>query len=126
MDATFSKIDRIDVDYLRRSPRVQIQDETKINADQKTSDEFYAHKAEGTSNFITEIFFLTVAAHHYGIEAANSKLSNLQRELKHLEKQVANFETERHKFAHVSSPFRSLSRTAGTDFAAESSTTNHV
>jgi len=104
MDATFSKIDRIDVDYLRKSPRVQIQDETKINADQKTSDEFYAQKAEGTSNFITEIFFLTVAAHHYGTEAANTKLSNLQRELKYLEKQVANFETERQKFAHVSLP----------------------
>ena len=34
MDATFSKIDRIDVDYLRRKPRVDIREETKLNADQ--------------------------------------------------------------------------------------------
>ena len=57
MDAQFGKIDRIDADYLRRTPRVDIKEETKINADQNASDEFYSHKAEGSSNFISEIFF---------------------------------------------------------------------
>ncbi|KAF1849592.1 ubiquitin fusion degradation protein-like protein UfdB [Cucurbitaria berberidis CBS 394.84] len=98
MDATFSKIDRIEIDYLRRSPRVDIKDETKINADQQTSDEFYSHKVEGTNNFISEVFFLTVAAHHYGTEAANSKLSSLQKDVKWLEKELAKMEPERHKY----------------------------
>lgn len=98
MDATFSKIDRIDIDYLRRSPRVDIQDETKINADQKTSDDFYSTKASGTNNFISEVFFLTVAAHHYGLEAANSKLSSLQKDVKWLEKELAKLEPERPKY----------------------------
>jgi ubiquitin conjugation factor E4 B len=98
MDATFSKIDRIDIDYLRRSPRVEIQDETKINADQKTSDEFYSNKASGTNNFISEVFFLTVAAHHYGLEAANSKLGSLQKDIKWLEKELAKLEPERPKY----------------------------
>ncbi|KAF1835084.1 ubiquitin conjugation factor E4 [Decorospora gaudefroyi] len=98
MDATFSKIDRIDIDYLRRSPRVNIQDETKINADQKTSDEFYSNKASGTNNFISEVFFLTVAAHHYGLEAANTKLSSLQKDVKWLEKELAKLEPERSKY----------------------------
>lgn len=101
MDATFAKVDRIDVDYLRRSPRVNIKDETKINADQKTSDEFYSHSAEGTTNFISEIFFLTVAAHHYGTEAANSQLSSKERQVKHLEKEIQKMEAERHKFVQV-------------------------
>jgi ubiquitin conjugation factor E4 B len=105
MDAAFSKIDRIEVDYLRRSPRVDISDETKINADQQTSDDFYNVKAEGTDNFITEVFFLTVAAHHYGTEAANTKLSTLQREVKNLEKALKKLETERHKYASVSYPY---------------------
>ncbi|KAF2013691.1 hypothetical protein BU24DRAFT_244034 [Aaosphaeria arxii CBS 175.79] len=104
MDATFSKIDRIDIDYLRRSPRIDISDETKINADQHASDDFYANKAEGTNNFISEVFFLTVAAHHYGTEAANTKLSTLQREVKYLEKQLAKLELERHKF--ISNPLQ--------------------
>lgn len=37
MDARFSKIDRIHMDCLRRSPRVDISDETKIKVDQKTA-----------------------------------------------------------------------------------------
>lgn len=103
MDATFSKVDRIDVDYLRRHPRVDISDETKINADQQTSDEFYASKAEGTNNFISEIFFLTVAAHHYGSEAVTSRLKQLERNLKHFEKEVEKMESERPKFSRVCS-----------------------
>ncbi|KAL5115041.1 Ubiquitin conjugation factor E4 [Pleosporales sp. CAS-2024a] len=99
MDASFSKIDRIEVDYLRRSPRVDIKDETKINADDKASEVFYSERVGGTNNFISEVFFLTVAAHHYGTEAANSKLSNLQKDVKYLTKELARLETERHKYA---------------------------
>jgi ubiquitin conjugation factor E4 B len=101
MDATFSKVDKIDIDYLRRSPRVDIKDETKINADQQASDDFYSVKVDGASNFISEVFFLTVAAHHYGTEAANSKLSSLQKDVKWLKKELERFETERHKYAAV-------------------------
>jgi ubiquitin conjugation factor E4 B len=100
MDVSFTKVDKIDADYLRRSPRVHIEDETKINADQRTSDEFYAQSAPGTNNFISEVFFLTVAAHHYGTEAANTKLEQIRRQLKNLEKQLKEFEGERAKFAH--------------------------
>ncbi|KAL4927160.1 ubiquitin-ubiquitin ligase UFD2 [Aspergillus undulatus] len=100
MDANFTKIDRIDLEYLHRNPRVEMKDETKINADQHASDAFYAKKSEGTNNFITEIFFLTVAAHHYGSESLTSKLETLERELKHLETQLAKFEAERHKFVN--------------------------
>ncbi|KAF4314115.1 ubiquitin conjugation factor e4 [Botryosphaeria dothidea] len=100
MDSTFSKIDRIDIDYLRRNPRVDISDETKMNADQHASDEFYATKVEGENNFISECFFLTVAAHHYGTEAAQSKLTQLQKDLKWMERELEKFETERHKYAH--------------------------
>ena len=102
MDATFSKIDKIDPTYLRRSPRVDIMDETKINADQNTADRYYANKVEGPPNFISEIFFLTVAAHHYGLEAASSKLVQLQRDLKYMEKRLGEIESERQKFEHVS------------------------
>ena len=104
MDATFSKIDRIDVNYLRRSPRVDIKEETKLNADQNTSDRFYSIHAEGTSNFISEIFFLTLAAHHYGSEAANHTLGQLEKDLKRMEKHIEEIELERHKW--VNDPMR--------------------
>ncbi|SMR61144.1 unnamed protein product [Zymoseptoria tritici ST99CH_1E4] len=98
MDASFSKIEKIDVDYLRRDPRVDISDETKINADQKASDEFYSHKADGKSNFISEVFFLTVAAHHYGTEAAQTRMTTMRKSVKRAEKDQEQFEAERHKY----------------------------
>lgn len=103
MDATFSKIGRIDSDYLRRNPRVDISDETKINADQKTADAFFDQKAEGANNFISEVFFLTVAAHHYGTEAANTRLATSQKTVKRMEKDLEAFESERHKYMSVRS-----------------------
>ena len=104
MDVSFSKIDRIDVDYLRRKPRVAIKEETKINADQKASDTFYSKPAEGTNNFISEIFFLTLAAHHYGTEAANTTMSQLDKNLKRMKKHLEEVELDRHKW--VNDPIR--------------------
>jgi ubiquitin conjugation factor E4 B len=95
MDAAFTKIDRVDADYLHRSSRVEMRDETKINADQHVSDAFYSKKAEGTSNFITEIFFLTVAAHHYGSESLTSKLEQLEKDVRQMESTINKFELER-------------------------------
>jgi ubiquitin conjugation factor E4 B len=100
MDARFSKIDRIHIDYLRRNPRVDISDETKINADQKTADNFYNQKVEGTNNFISEVFFLTVASHHYGAEAAQTRMSTLSKTVKRMEKDLQGFEADRHKYAN--------------------------
>ncbi|KAL1304695.1 hypothetical protein AAFC00_003647 [Neodothiora populina] len=98
MDATFTKIDRIDVNYLKRNPRVGISDETKINADQKTADAFYSQNVEGANNFISEIFFLTVAAHHYGTEAASTQLEQRQKQLKYQQKDLERFEAERARY----------------------------
>lgn len=95
MDTTFSKVSRIETDYLRRQPRVDITEETKLNSDQSGSDEYYAHKVEGKSNFISEIFFLTLAAHHYGSEATNAMLKNLDKDIKHFQKQMVELEGQR-------------------------------
>lgn len=94
MDATFSKINKVDLDYLRRAPRVDMSDETKLNADQATSDAFYSTKVEGTSNFISEVFFLALAAHHYGLGATNSKLKDLEKDIKYVEKIIKQMEDE--------------------------------
>ncbi|KAF4551864.1 Ubiquitin elongating factor core-like protein [Elsinoe fawcettii] len=98
IDASFSKIDRVDINYLRRHPRVNIRDETKINADQKASDEYFDQTASGENNFISELFFLTVAAHHYGQEAVNSQLGKMQKNVKYMEQDLAKFEQDRVKY----------------------------
>lgn len=98
MDSTFSKIDRIDIDYLRRTPRVDIKEETKFNADQNASNKFYSTTVGGTSNFISEVFFLTMASHQYGTEAASATMSSLDKDLKRMEKQLQELELDRHKY----------------------------
>ncbi|CAP70574.1 uncharacterized protein PODANS_3_6380 [Podospora anserina S mat+] len=108
MDSTFSKVSRIDINYFRRNPRIDIKDETKLNADQAQSDKFYSTKLEGDNNFITEVFFLTLAAHHYGSEATNAKLKTLDREIKHFEKNIALIEAERPKVINRPSELRRL------------------
>lgn len=102
MDSTFSKISKIDFDYLRRKPRVDISEETKLNADQNASEEFYKTEVAGSSNFISEVFFLTLAGHHYGSEATNGMLKSLEKDVKYLKEKVEQLEAERPKFLNVS------------------------
>lgn len=102
MDATFSRIDRIDINYLRRNPRIDMSDETKLNADQATSDAFYKTQLPGSSNFISEVFFLTLAAHHYGLGATNSKLKDLDKDIKYVEGIIKRIEEEIPKLQSVS------------------------
>lgn len=98
MNSAFSKVDKIDVDYLRRSPRVDIKEETKFSADQNASDAFYSRSLSGSSGFTSEIFFLTMAAHQYGSEATSATLSSLDKDLKRMEKHLEELELERHKY----------------------------
>ncbi|KAI1389114.1 ubiquitin conjugation factor E4 [Hypoxylon trugodes] len=94
MDATYSKVERIEVEYLRRNPRVDISDETKLNADQATSDEFYKSQLPGNSSFISEVFFLALAGHHYGMGATNSKLKDLDKDIKYVDDIIRKLEAE--------------------------------
>ncbi|KAG5750286.1 hypothetical protein H9Q69_006428 [Fusarium xylarioides] len=100
MDMDFSKVNKIDDNYFRKQPRIDISDETKLNADDAYAKSFYADKIPGETNFISEAFFLTLAAHHYGSEACNSQLKNLDRDIKYLEKRVKIMEADRIKFVN--------------------------
>ncbi|UKZ89853.1 uncharacterized protein TrAFT101_004894 [Trichoderma asperellum] len=111
MENDFSKIDKIDVRYFRRQPRVDISDETKLNADQAAAEKYYAQKEDGESNFISEAFFLTLAAHHYGSEALNSQLKNLDREIKYLERHLKAMEAERSKLVNAPHQLRLFEET---------------
>lgn len=97
MDTTFAKVGKIEVDYFRRKPRVDIAEETKLHGDQNASDEFYKSDVEGTNNFISEVFFLNLAAHHYGTEASNNMLKTLEKDVKYLQEQMVKLEGERAK-----------------------------
>ncbi|EPS43221.1 hypothetical protein H072_2789 [Dactylellina haptotyla CBS 200.50] len=98
MDATYSKVDKIDVRYFKQQPRVSIQEETKINSDQSNSDAFYEMVIDGKPNFNSEVFFLNVAAHHVGYIACVNNAVNLSHHLSDMEKNLERLEQERERF----------------------------
>ena len=98
LDNDYAKVGRIDINYFRRHPRLDISDETKLNMDLANSKAFWANEVPGENNFISEVFFLTLAAHHYGVEAINAQLKNMERDIKWMEKQIKAIEAEKTKF----------------------------
>ncbi|CAG8504078.1 13438_t:CDS:10, partial [Ambispora leptoticha] len=102
MDLNYSKIDRIDVDYFRKSHRIDISQETKINASQQESDEFYKDQPESGINFISEIFFITIAMHHYGLLNILNKYNNFARDLSEFQKQYDRAMAEHARMASSS------------------------
>lgn len=102
------QIDKIDIDYFRKHPRLDIDDETKLNADEDTAAGFYSKKAEGSNNFISEVFFLNVAAHHYGLGACEVTHDQLAKDIGDMEKHLEKIQAERQKWLNVcasKSPF---------------------
>ena len=91
------------MDYFRRNPRLDISDETKLYADDASSKEFYSTTIEGKNNFITEVFFLAVAAHHYGLGSAQTRHDSLGRDVPELERHLERIEADRQRFLNVRS-----------------------
>ncbi|EPX70586.1 ubiquitin-protein ligase E4 [Schizosaccharomyces octosporus yFS286] len=94
LDIKFSKLDRVQTEYLRRHPRIDFKEETKLNADQKSSEEFYSHCFEGPNNFISDIFFLNLSYHHFGINAAVKALEQTLVSIRDSEKLRERLEAE--------------------------------
>ncbi|TFK52628.1 hypothetical protein OE88DRAFT_1628311 [Heliocybe sulcata] len=73
MDAHYSKIDKIDPLYYAHSSRVDLKEETRVNA---TSEEAGKWEEENRGNgalvaapnFISDIFYLGLAMNHYGYQ----------------------------------------------------------
>ena len=81
---------------------MDVSSETKLNADDQASEDFYSNKAEGTSNFISEVFFLATAAHNYGLGATETTHDQLARDLNDMEKHLEKLEQDRSKWLNVS------------------------
>ena len=71
LDGTFSKLDLIDPLFFMYQNRIDISEETRINADLETAIGMtktftQAYPSHPAPNFVTEIFYLTLFAHHLG------------------------------------------------------------
>ncbi|CAG8498568.1 35_t:CDS:10 [Funneliformis mosseae] len=82
----YTKIDRIDVNYFRKSKRIDISQETKIKATQQESDAYYSLENEK-------------AIHHYGPLQCYDNYNNLNRDLMELQKQYDGMRADQPNWA---------------------------
>ncbi|BGP03526.1 E4 ubiquitin-protein ligase UFD2 [Rhodotorula toruloides] len=97
MDASFSKIDKIDPLYYKQSSRVDVAEDTKINANKQESDEYYTKdSAASTSvpNFISEIFFLCAQYLHIGPMHAVKEHKGIGQQVSHMQRQLNDMEAD--------------------------------
>lgn len=80
------KISKIDIEYLRRQPLVDLDGETRLMADETTTHAYYAQQVSGDNNFISHVFFLNVAYHHYGLGATMSTHQKLMEKIRDMQK----------------------------------------
>ncbi|KAE9400507.1 hypothetical protein BT96DRAFT_965352 [Gymnopus androsaceus JB14] len=91
MDANYTKIDRIDPLYYAHSNRIDIAEETRIKAtSQEASQWAEENRAPGgpAPNFISDIFYLTVAMSHYGYQKTISSYNDLAKHLDDIQRHV--------------------------------------
>ncbi|KAL9552599.1 hypothetical protein MBANPS3_003682 [Mucor bainieri] len=89
LDLRASKIDKIDPTYFSTSKRLDVSEDTKINATKEQSDQYYSRStALKQHNFITETFFMTLAFMHYGPIRALVNYNEFMREYNEVKKQT--------------------------------------
>jgi ubiquitin conjugation factor E4 B len=103
LDVGSSKIDKIDPTYFRTSKRLDVLEDTKINATKEQSDAYYGQVQELKNHkFITEAFFMTLAFMHYGPIRALVNYNEFIREFNEVKKQTDKAQQEAARTANVS------------------------
>ncbi|PPQ91665.1 hypothetical protein CVT25_012878 [Psilocybe cyanescens] len=89
MDANYSKMDRIDSFYYSRSRRIDLSEETRIKATSEEAQKWEEeHKFPTPPNFISNIFYLTVAMSHYGYLRTIQTFNDLSKSSDELQRQL--------------------------------------
>lgn len=98
IDIQGSRINRIVVNYFKTAPVYDISEETMIHGDRNEAEEFYKTKDPDTPNFVSDIFFLTLAYLQYGLHGSihtnkqtKVKLDEFNNQQKYLEDQMSRY-----------------------------------
>ncbi|KAJ3801572.1 ubiquitin conjugation factor E4 [Lentinula aff. detonsa] len=91
MDANYTKIDRIDPLYYAHSDRIDISEETRIKATAQEASQWAEENrvSRGSApNFISDIFYLTIAMSHYGYQKTISNYNELDKHMEDIERHL--------------------------------------
>ncbi|SPO30953.1 related to UFD2 - ubiquitin fusion degradation protein [Ustilago trichophora] len=99
MDAGLTKIDRIDLEYLRKQTRFDILELTRINATEAEAKEWtqqgQSEPAGALPNFITEVFYIAVRLNNLGLGKAVRRIDEKEKEMGRFKKRIAETEADR-------------------------------
>ncbi|KAK1924344.1 ubiquitin elongating factor core-domain-containing protein [Papiliotrema laurentii] len=101
MDVSFSKLDKVDPDYYGKSSRIDIKEETRINATREEVDEYSSHmQVDGSPpNFISDIFFLLNSFQRLGLLKTISTRIRAEKNITEIEKELKRAEAARGSWA---------------------------
>jgi ubiquitin conjugation factor E4 B len=99
LDHSFSKLSLIDLNYFLKYDRIDISHDTRVNTDLETALEI-GRQLKMTSkiespNFVSDIFFLCGALHHYGLLSNIRFYKNFVKELNEMQKNGLRFQKSR-------------------------------
>ncbi|KND04737.1 hypothetical protein, variant [Spizellomyces punctatus DAOM BR117] len=100
IDAKYSKLHLIDPDYFNHSKRLDVTEDTRINADKETCERYVkqwheTHPNPEPTNFVSDIFYLTLGLHHYGLMSIIRQYTTLIKQTQELAKHVEKMKAER-------------------------------
>ncbi|KAK6205368.1 ubiquitin elongating factor core-domain-containing protein [Scheffersomyces amazonensis] len=95
---TFSKIDKIDVDFFAKTKLIDIHDESRVNSTIQEADEYYKLRSEenlSAPNFISSCFNLTLAYLHYGMGGIYIQYDRLKNQVRQMEERIQMIQNNR-------------------------------
>lgn len=93
---SFRQLDKVDIDYFRKSGRFDMSDETRVHADAQAVKQFESQAPTDAAkpNFISEIFFMTAWAHHLGYMPVVNTVNKYSRSVQDLDDQIKEIEND--------------------------------
>ncbi|KAI9209353.1 ubiquitin elongating factor core-domain-containing protein [Polychytrium aggregatum] len=104
MDPKFSKVHLIDPHYFKHSQRLAcvVDEQTRINSDKISADAYFQEwRAENptpaAANFVSEVFYLALAFHHYGSLSIIRTYGSFLKEVEEMRKQIDRMRAEKER-----------------------------
>ncbi|KAJ3503365.1 hypothetical protein NLJ89_g8468 [Agrocybe chaxingu] len=91
IDSNYTKMDRIDPLFYAQSSRIDLKEETRIKATSEEAQEWEEKNKNPNApppNFISNIFYLTIAMSHYGILKTIDSYNNLGKHVEDLQRHI--------------------------------------
>ncbi|KAJ3014704.1 hypothetical protein HKX48_004997 [Thoreauomyces humboldtii] len=100
MDIKYSKLHLIDPDFFNYSNRLDITEQTRINADKDHYEAYLQQWKERNPNpppahFVSDVFFLTLGFHHYGLISMFQSYKQLIKHIDRLREHVEKLKADR-------------------------------